>query len=203
MSEQQTPQKKHQGDGESKLQAKDPVAQERIDAELVSEDFEAQPEEVIANQEQQDWEALKTLDADAARLGMAFPAPITTPQSAQMNANMSQEEQGMEMAPVLVGPPPYGSPNPLTSGSRLLPLAQHPLNPDYLPDDDLAQAAAIAGDYGVGYTGTLVGTATLRGGPIPPQAPPEASEEAAEGTEAPEEGQDTTPAPAEGESGSY
>src|SRR5262245_65715917 len=109
MSEQQTPQKKHQGDGESKLQAKDPVAQERIDAGLVGEDFEAQPEETIANQEQQDWEALKTLEGDAAKIGMPFPSGISTPQSAQMNANMSKEEHGREMARVLDRASPYGS----------------------------------------------------------------------------------------------
>jgi hypothetical protein len=188
-----TPQKK------SKLQATQEVAQERVDAELVEEDYEAQPDEAIAEGNQQDWEVLNELGALAARTGMPFPAGISGTPSAMQNPQMSEEEQGMEMAPIVVGPPAYGSPNPLTSGSRLLPLSMHPLNPDFLPEDsEMAQEAAIAGDYGVGYTGTLVGTAALRGGPNPPPPPvpnpEEGSEEAAEGQEAPQEGQDTTQA---------
>jgi pyruvate/2-oxoglutarate dehydrogenase complex dihydrolipoamide acyltransferase (E2) component len=69
----------------------------------------------------------------------------------------------MEMAPVVVGPPAYGSPDPTTSAGRLLPLEQHPLNPENLPED---HPAAISTDYGEGYAQTLTGVETLRSGPV-------------------------------------
>jgi hypothetical protein len=54
----------------------------------------------------------------------------------------------MEMTPVVVGPPGYGSPAPITSAGRLLPLDQHPFNPESLPED---HPARIDENYGKGY----------------------------------------------------
>jgi|SRR5580765_1202816 hypothetical protein len=114
----------------------------RAEAGLVEEDFEAQPnDEAISNQEQIDWEA----QDEAGGL-------IETLQSNVVVSGMSEEEQGMEMTPAIVGPPGYGSPDPITSAGRLLPLDQHPFNPANLPED---HPAAIDEFYGEGYQGNL------------------------------------------------
>ncbi len=70
--------------------------------------------------------------------GYVGPTP-----SARMNPYLSEEDQGMEMKPVIVGPPQYGSPNPETAAGRLVPLEEHPLRE--LPE---GHPAAISPDFG-------------------------------------------------------
>lgn len=60
------------------------------------------------------------------------------------NPYMSEEEQDLEMQPQVMGPPPYGSPDPATSAGRLLPLDTHPLRAEVLPE---GHSAAISDDY--------------------------------------------------------
>lgn len=107
----------------------------RAEAGVVEEDFEAQPQDEAISDGS--W-----LDEDAGE------EVVTTPPSASKVAGMSEEEQSMEMQPVVVGPPGYGSPSPITSAGRLLPLDQHPFNPEALPED---HPARIDPDYGKGY----------------------------------------------------
>jgi len=114
----------------------------RAEAGLVEEGYEVPPnDEAIAAGEAIDWDAQAETDA-----------LIETPQSGTVISGMSQEEQGMEMTPVVVGPPAYGSPDPVTSASRLLPLDQHPFNPENVPEDSPVR---IDPDYGKGYDGTI------------------------------------------------
>jgi len=86
--------------------------------------------------------------------GQPFPSPQLSQPSLLQNPYMSEEDQFMEMEAQVVGPPQYGSPDPATSAGRLLPLEQHPLNPEALPAD---HPAAISADYGEGYGRTVVG----------------------------------------------
>jgi hypothetical protein len=114
----------------------------RAEAGLVEEDFTPQPQdEAISEKEFLDFDALE----EAGALIETSPSMLKV-------AGMSEEEQSMEMTPVVVGPPGYGSPDPITSAGRLVPLEQHPFNPDNLPED---HPAAIDANYGEGYTGTL------------------------------------------------
>lgn len=116
----------------------------RAEAGLVEEDFEPQPnDQVVAEGEQYDPE---NQDLENP-LG-----PVTYAPSAKGNPYMSEEEQDMEMTPVVMGPPQYGSPDPLTAASRLVPVTNHPLAQDTLPEDS---AAKISEDFGAdveGYT---------------------------------------------------
>lgn len=69
----------------------------------------------------------------------------------QNNLNMpymSEEEQGMEMKATVVGPPGYGSPDPISSLGVLVPLEQHPLRADALPE---GHPARVDESYGEGY----------------------------------------------------
>lgn len=116
----------------------------RAEAGLVEEGFEAQPQdEAIAAGEHIDFDALEEAD------GL-----VETAQSSLKVSGMSQEEQSMDMTPAVVGPPGYGSPDPVTAAGRLLPLDQHPFNPNALPDD---HPARIDENYGVGYQADLSG----------------------------------------------
>jgi hypothetical protein len=58
--------------------------------------------------------------------------------SERLNASFSPdlEEAAMnqEIAPVIMGPPAYSSPDPKTAGSRLVPLEEHPLSADLSED---------------------------------------------------------------------
>lgn len=119
-------------------QKKNPAS--RAEAGLVEEDFEAQPQdEAISDGSWLDEEA----ETDEF---------VSTPQSASKVAGMSEEEQSMDMQPVVVGPPGYGSPAAITSAGRLLPLDQHPFNPESLPED---HPARIDPEYGKGYEGAI------------------------------------------------
>lgn len=109
----------------------------RVEAGLVEDGFEVQPnDEAIA----------------AGEYLVENPSGFQTPPSLTKVSGMSEEEQSMEMTPVIVGPPAYGSPVPETSAGRLLPLDQHPFNPNDLPED---HPARIAEDYGEGYQANL------------------------------------------------
>jgi pyruvate/2-oxoglutarate dehydrogenase complex dihydrolipoamide acyltransferase (E2) component len=116
--------------------------QERIDAGLVEADYELQPREDVV---EFDTEALEEAQKEAAKFGAPHAGVVAVAPSSLMNPNVSEEEQGMEMAPVVVGPPAYGSPDPITSQSRLMPLEQHPLNEENAPE---GSEAAISPDYG-------------------------------------------------------
>jgi hypothetical protein len=114
----------------------------RAEAGVVEEGAELQPQdEVIAAGEHID---LETLEGELS--------PVTTAQSNFKISGMSEEEQSMDMTPVVVGPPGYGSPDPVTSAGRLLPLEQHPFNPANLPED---HPAALDEAYGEGYQADL------------------------------------------------
>lgn len=117
--------------------------QERIDAGLVEADFVLQPREDVV---EFDAEALAEAQKEAAKFGAPHAGVISVAPSGLLNPNVSEVEQGMEIAPVVVGPPAYGSPDPTTSQSRLMPLEQHPLNAENLPE---GSEAAISADYGV------------------------------------------------------
>jgi pyruvate/2-oxoglutarate dehydrogenase complex dihydrolipoamide acyltransferase (E2) component len=130
---------------------------------LVEADYELQPrDEADADGQLHDLDALDEQAALAERFGAAHASAITTPPSVFQNAYVSEEEQGMEMRPAIVGPPAYGSPDPLTQAGKLLPLEQHPLRMDALPED---HPAAISEDYGEGYDHTLKGAATVQSQP--------------------------------------
>lgn len=136
--------------------------EERVEAELVEADYELQPRDEADTEVLHDTEALEEAEAWSQRTGAPFPAAITTAPSEIGNPYMSEEEQGMEMRPAIVGPPAYGSPDPLTQAGRLLPLQQHPLRSDALPE---GHPSGISEDYGAGYDHTLRGQDTLRSSP--------------------------------------
>lgn len=50
------------------------------------------------------------------------------------NPYVSPEEQGMEMEPHVMAPPPYGSPDPQTSAASLVPIEDHPLADNFSDD---------------------------------------------------------------------
>lgn len=81
----------------------------------------------------------------ATPLGAPHPAPISSNPSATPNPYRSEAEQNMEMKPVIVGPPGYGSPDPLTSMGRLVPLEAHPLRDTHID-------VGYAEDYGANLT---------------------------------------------------
>jgi hypothetical protein len=95
--------------------------------------------------------------------------PVALAQSELANPYMAAEEQDMEIQPAVVGPPAYASPDPVTSAGRLLPLASHPLNAEFLPEG--AEGAAISEDYGqdvLDLTVTPSGATTAPVEPAPP-----------------------------------
>jgi hypothetical protein len=60
-----------------------------------------------------------------------------------INPYLSLEEQDMEMTPVVMSPPAYGSPDPATSAAKLAPLDETELGEAF--SDDYAQDALAAG----------------------------------------------------------
>src|SRR5262245_60845347 len=95
-------------------------------------------------------------EEEAMPLGAPFPSVLAIDPSSIPNPNRTLEEQGMEMTPVLVGPPAYGSPDPQTSAGRLIPLAEHP------HAEEIAETT-----YGEGYTANLTAAETLASSPGP------------------------------------
>jgi pyruvate/2-oxoglutarate dehydrogenase complex dihydrolipoamide acyltransferase (E2) component len=140
--------------------------QERVDAELVESDFEQNPnDEILAKGEGFDHEQSEEVADYARRAGAPGEPVIQSEPSSQMNPYVSEEEQGMEMRPAVVGPPAFGSPDAATSAGRLVPLSTHPLRAEALPE---GHPSAISEDFGQGYDGTLHGVDTVTqrpGGP--------------------------------------
>jgi pyruvate/2-oxoglutarate dehydrogenase complex dihydrolipoamide acyltransferase (E2) component len=104
--------------------------QDRVDAEMVEADYEPPMRE--------DWEEAgkPAEDEEGKEIPKSEEVVFASP-SSQMNPNVSEEEQGMDMAPVVLGPPAYGSPDPATSSVTLMPLEQYP------------EDSGISEDYGV------------------------------------------------------
>jgi pyruvate/2-oxoglutarate dehydrogenase complex dihydrolipoamide acyltransferase (E2) component len=153
--------------------------EERVEAELVEKNYKAsEGDDALKDNEHFDFEAHEEAQKDAASAGATVAAGALiqeTPPSSQMNPYVSQEEQGMEMRPAIVGPPPYGSPDAITAASRLVPLNQHPLQAHHLPE---GSTAAISEDFGNGYDGTLKGADTVTQRPSAPQTAVDASVDA-------------------------
>jgi pyruvate/2-oxoglutarate dehydrogenase complex dihydrolipoamide acyltransferase (E2) component len=144
--------------------------EQRVEAELVEKDYDPPAQdEAIDEANFFDEEAHENAQRFANSTGATTAAGALVqeaPPSSQMNPYVSQEEQGMEMRPAIVGPPPYGSPDPMTTAARLLPLHQHPFA--QLEEGD---SAAISPDYGEGYDGTLSGADTVTSRASGPQVP--------------------------------
>lgn len=122
--------------------AEDKELSMRQEAGLVEEDFEKQPrDEVVENAEH--------LSGDDEAIG----AVILSEPSALASPYMSLEEQGMEMQTEVVGPPAYGSPDPVSSAGKLLPLRDHPLRADALPE---GHPSRIDEEYGRDHFGDTV-----------------------------------------------
>jgi pyruvate/2-oxoglutarate dehydrogenase complex dihydrolipoamide acyltransferase (E2) component len=133
--------------------------EERVEADLVEGDFQTEPFNPDAEEAGFFDEEVLDEQTDALmRAGAPHGSVIQTPPSAYMNPYVPEEEQGMDMKPVIVGPPAFGSPDPLTSAGALLPLEQHPLRTDALPE---GHPSAISEDYGDGYDVTLRGAQTV------------------------------------------
>lgn len=97
-----------------------------------------------------------TPEEEAMPLGAPHPAPIMLAPSTLPNPYRPPEDQFMEMRPVIVGPPGYGSPDPLTSQGRLTALEMHPLRETHINED-----------YGAGYGANLTAQETLAPSPGP------------------------------------
>lgn len=118
-----------------------------------SEKFNPQ-DEAVRSGEHIPFDALEDAEEAARASGAPFVSPVLPQPSLLANPYLSQEDQGMEMKAVVVGPPAYGSPDPVTSAGKLVPLDQHPLNAAALPE---GHPAAISPDYGEGYNYTVTG----------------------------------------------
>lgn len=110
-------------------------------------------DDAVRDGEHINFDALQASEEAARQGGAPFASPILPQPSALGNPYLSEEDQGMEMKAVIVGPPAYGSPDPVTSAGKLLPLDQHPLNVAALP---AGHPAAIDKDYGKGAVTSLV-----------------------------------------------
>lgn len=141
--------------------------QEEARKEAQEGEYEHQPRDpVIA-----EGDYLGDLESGATSSGPGI-TPHTAPNvdafSTLNNPYMHPEDQDMEMQPVVVGPPGYASPDPATNAGKLLPLEDHALNAETLPEE--AEGAAISADYGSdvqSLTVPAVGTTA----PIAPEAP--------------------------------
>jgi pyruvate/2-oxoglutarate dehydrogenase complex dihydrolipoamide acyltransferase (E2) component len=112
----------------------------RAEAGLVDDDYEPPlREDVELSQQSEDDE-----DAEPQEEYVAH-AP-----SSVFNPQMSEEEQGMEMKPVVFGPPAYGSPDPATSSVTLAPLEQYPesleISEDYAQEPEATEEGASGDD---------------------------------------------------------
>lgn len=152
-------------------------AQERVEAELVEDGYEVPLREDA--EEGLDVELLDEIRGQAEKLGLPGDSIVGDAPSTRMNPYVSEEEQGMEMRPAIVGPPPYGSPDAATSAGRLVELTTHPLRPDALPED---HPAAISRDYGQGQDATISGTQTITSQPGAPQVESDTANEEANAT---------------------
>jgi|SRR3972149_8042953 len=62
--------------------------------------------------------------------------------SKKLNPNVTEELQDMELNPIVLGPPAYGSPDPRTSAGRLVPVSSHP-NKALISDNYGADVATV------------------------------------------------------------
>jgi len=64
--------------------------------------------------------------------------------SEKLHPNRQEDEQDMDMQPVIVGPPAYASPDPETASGRLVAVEEHPLElaEDYGADVQMPEAPA-------------------------------------------------------------
>lgn len=110
----------------------------RQEAGLVEKDFELQPQdEAVAAGEHIDHDAVE-IYGDATLLRTNSDMPY-----------MSEEDAQVEMKASVMGPPGYGSPDPVTNAGRLVPLESHPLRADALPE---GHPARVSEGYAEGYT---------------------------------------------------
>lgn len=108
------------------------------------EEFVQQPsDETVAAGEHINWDQLAEEETNPGGVVNPYAPP---------------EEQGMELQPKVFGPPQYGSPDPVTSASRLVTLEDgHPLDPGVMPED---HPSAISEDYAVGTVDPVDGEET-------------------------------------------
>ena len=61
------------------------------------------------------------------------------------NPYLPEDEQDMEMKPVILGPPGYGSPDPETQNATMVPIEEHALelNPEFGSEVKEAEGSAI------------------------------------------------------------
>lgn len=114
--------------------------QDRVDAGLVEEGYEPP----VREDREADWLKGEDDEEAPAATEVVFPSP-----SAVMNPNMSEEEQGMDLASVTFGPPAYGSPDPETSSVTLMPLEQYPegaISEDYATQPEATEDGDAEGD---------------------------------------------------------
>lgn len=140
--------------------------QEEARKEAQEGEYEHQPRDpVIA-----EGDYLGDLESGATSSGQGI-TPHTAPNadafSTLNNPYMHPEDQNMEMQPVVVGPPGYASPDPATNAGKLLPLEDHALNAETLPEE--ASQAAISEDYGQDVQDLTV-PAAGQTAPITPEA---------------------------------
>lgn len=108
---------------------------DRQKAGLVEEDFEIVPREDVAG-DHIDHEQVDAWGSEGlVKRNLDMPY-------------MGEEEQGMEMRATVVGPPGYGSPDPISSLGVLVPLEQHPLRAEALPE---GHPARVDESYAEGY----------------------------------------------------
>lgn len=166
------PRKKSEGNGERVVLTPEAPA-ERVEAGIVEEGYEPEvQDEAVAEGDFYDQEAHDDATAAQAAAGNSQAGALIqeSPPSTQMNPYVSQEEQGMEMRPAIVGPPGYGSPDSATSVGKLAPLHQHAFQ------SMEGTEAEISEDYGAGYDGTLKGAATVTSAPTASQTTTETEE---------------------------
>lgn len=68
--------------------------------------------------------------------------------SEKLHPGRQEDEQDMEMEPVVFGPPAFGSPDPATSATALVPVSEHPgnLGPNFAKDLQAGEEAAEGDD---------------------------------------------------------
>lgn len=123
-------------------------------------------EEVIADGDYIDHDLLEEAGIASDAAGAPFRSPILSAPSDKNNPYLPEDLQHMEMQPVVMGPPPFGSPDPVTSAGRLLPIEDHPLAAENLGE---GHPAAISEDYGADARG-LTHPASATSHPLSPDA---------------------------------
>lgn len=66
--------------------------------------------------------------------------------SEKLHPNRQEDEQDMEMEPVVLGPPSFGSPDPMTQSGRLVSVDEHPLE----LGEDYGKGAVVASEKAEG-----------------------------------------------------